>query len=143
MNDALLLPRRVERSGAKPWPYQPKPLDDELLSSFIARLAAGLGMKPITFLNSIMGSRKNLLAQDLDNFAPANLVKSLATGCAVNEDVLTRCTLASFEGAINHNHNKRGRNPPCGLSRTRPRPRISLTPGRCTRGWRIGFALIR
>tara|TARA_Y100000815_G_scaffold248849_1_gene250274 strand:+ start:4982 stop:6172 length:1191 start_codon:yes stop_codon:yes gene_type:complete len=111
VNDAFLLPRRVERADAKPWPFRPKPLDDELLSSFIARLAAGLGMKPITFLNSIMGSRKNLLAQDLDNFAPANLVKSLATGCAVNEDALTRCTLASFEGAINHNHNKRGRNP--------------------------------
>lgn len=58
-----------------------------------------------------MGSRKNLLAQDLDNFAPANLVKRLAIGCGIDEEALTGCTFVSFKGAINHNHNKRGRNP--------------------------------
>ena len=111
MSDIFLLPRRVERADAKSWPYRPKPLADELLTSFIARLADGLGMKPITFLNSIMGSRKNLLAQDLDNFAPANLIERISSGCGVEKDRLASCTLGTFQGALNHNHNKRGRNP--------------------------------
>jgi len=111
VNEAFLLPRRSERGDIKLWPFRPKPLDDELLSSFIGRLSVGLGMKPITFLNSIMGSRKNLLAQDLDNFAPPNLVMRLAAGCDVDQDELLRCTFTSFQGALNHNHNKRGRNP--------------------------------
>lgn len=111
MNEAFLLPRHVERATAKPWPFRPKPLNGELLSSFIARLAQGLGMRPITFLNSIMGSRKNLLAQDLDNFAPVKLATRLSQGCDVEEKALLNCTLVTFQGALSHNHNKRGRNP--------------------------------
>lgn len=151
MNDALLLPRRVERSKAKAWPFRPKPVPGELLSSYIARIAGGLGMKPITFLNSIMGSRKNLLAQDLDNFGPAKLVQRISEGCEVEAEAIAACTLPSLEGLLIHNLKKKGRNawilPTTVDNCTRHRPGLQFCPA-CLREekphfrmvWRLAFA---
>ena len=153
MKDALLLPRRVEQAEAKVWPYRPKPIPGELVSSYIARIANGLGMQPITFLNSIMGSRKNLLAQDLDNFCPSNLVQRIAEGCDVEPEAITECTLPSFEGLLIHNLKKKGRNawilPTTVDNCMRLRPGLQFCP-RCLAEerphfrmmWRLAFATI-
>lgn len=111
MTENALGPREAEMRDVKPWPFRPTPLDGELLSSFISRLAHGHGMKPVTFLNSIMGSRKNYLAQDLDNFAPPHLANRLALGCEIDPKAIRDCTLFSFEGNLNLHYNKQGRNP--------------------------------
>lgn len=150
MNASLLTPRQVERNQTRPWPFRPKPMDGELLSSFISRLSAGFFMRPITFLNSIMGSRKNLLAQDLDNFGPDKLLQRLSNGCQIDVTTLRACTLASFQGLVNVNHNKRGRNPwvlPTTVdNNVRLRPGLQFCP-LCLRDekpyfrkiWRLGF----
>lgn len=150
MSGYEILPRKIERAEARNWPYRPRPLENELLSSFIFRLSEGHGVKPITFLNSVMGSRKNLLAQDIDNFAPQTLIERLSTGCEIPVDDLERCVLDAYAGTLNRNHNKRGRNPwvlPITIDNNRRhRPGLQFCPD-CLRAdrahfrqqWRLAF----
>lgn len=150
MTDLLLLPREVERRSQALWPFRPRPAPDELLSSFLFRLAQGHGVRPIVFLNSILGSRKNLMAQDLDNFAPANLVARLSRGCGLSEAEIEACTIGGPVAAMNLNHNKRGRNawtlPMTVDNNSRHRPGLQFCPI-ClvddrpiyVRRWRLAF----
>ncbi|BBC70902.1 conserved hypothetical protein [Altererythrobacter sp. B11] len=105
-----LTPRR-RHLELPPWPYQPKPQPDELLSSYLCRLAAGMDLKPITFLNTIFGSRKNLLAQDLDNYAPDRIIERISIGTQRSPDEIAACTLPSLVGTLLTTHNPKGRNP--------------------------------
>ena len=105
-----LIPRRRHRE-IPPWPYQPVPQEGELLSSYLCRLATGMDMKPITFLNTVFGSKKNLLCQDLDNHAPERIIERIAMGTQRPLDEITACTLPSFVGTLLVRHNPRGRNP--------------------------------
>lgn len=106
----ILLPARPAKA-IRPWPYQPRPLPDELLSSYMVRLALGMDLKPITFLNTVWGSSRNLLAQDLDNFVPHRVVSRIETGARIDADAVHGMTLASYVGTLLANHNPRGRNP--------------------------------
>lgn len=106
-----LLPKRPPRPVIRPWPFQPRPLPDELLSSYLCRLAVGMDLKPITFLNTVFGSAKNLLAQDLDNFAPARIVERVALGTLRDPEEIAACTLRAYTGTLLTTHNPRGRNP--------------------------------
>lgn len=109
LTEQLLPRRRIE--AIAPWPYQPAPLPDELLSSFLCRLAVGMDLKPITFLNTVFGSRKNLLAQDLDNHAPERIIERVSAGTQRSGYELADCTLPSYVGTLLTTHNPRGRNP--------------------------------
>lgn len=84
----MLLPKRRPKPSVAPWPYRPRPLPDELLSSYLCRLALGMDLKPISFLNTVFGSARNLLAQDLDNFAPPRIVRRVAHGVQRDPDVI-------------------------------------------------------
>lgn len=106
-----LLPKRRPTPTIQPWPFRPQPQPDELLSSYLCRLAVGMDMKPITFLNTVFGSAKNLLAQDLDNFAPDRIVQRIAIGAMRPPAEIEACTLRALTGTLFTNHNLRGRNP--------------------------------
>lgn len=106
-----LLLRTRPKLKVEPWPFRPSPLNDELLSSYLCRLAVGMDMKPITFLNTVFGSAKNLLAQDLDNFAPARIVERLSLGTLRGQNEFYACTLAAYAGVLLTIHNPKGRNP--------------------------------
>jgi hypothetical protein len=106
----MLLPARP-RVTVRPWPYQPRPLPDELLSSYLVRLALGMDLKPITFLNTVWGSARNLLAQDLDNFVPERVAARIEAGAGIDADSLQTMVLSSYAGTLLTSHNPRGRNP--------------------------------
>lgn len=106
-----LLPRPRPKPVIHPWPFRPQPLPDELLSSYLCRLAVGMDLKPVTFLNTVFGSAKNLLAQDLDNFAPDRIVERVAVGTLREPDEIAGCTLRAYTGTLLTTHNVRGRNP--------------------------------
>lgn len=106
----MLLPTRPSRT-ARPWPYQPRPLPDELLSSYMVRLALGMDLKPITFLNTVWGSARNLLAQDLDNFVPQRIASRIEAGAGIKADAVRSMALSSYVGTLLTSHNPRGRNP--------------------------------
>ncbi|MEO7692220.1 MAG: TniQ family protein [Sphingomonas sp.] len=95
----------------RPWPYRPRPLPDELLSSYMVRLALGMDLKPITFLNTVWGSARNLLAQDLDNFVPQRVAARIEVGAGVNPEEIKAMALPDYVGTLLTSHNARGRNP--------------------------------
>ncbi|ATY30614.1 TniQ family protein [Sphingomonas psychrotolerans] len=105
-----LLPTQAG-TASRPWPYQPRPLPDELLSSYMVRLALGMDLKPITFLNTVWGSTRNLLAQDLDNFVPHRIAARIQMGARIQLDAVHSMTLPSYVGTLLTSHNPRGRNP--------------------------------
>jgi hypothetical protein len=104
-----LLP--IRRRAGSAWPYRPRPLPDELLTSYLLRLASGLDLRPPRFLSAVWGSSRSLLNQDLDNYAPPHIATRIAAGTCITLDEVEQMTLASYAGTLLLNHNHRGRNP--------------------------------
>ena len=146
----MLLPAQPWKT-VRPWPYQPRPLTDELLSSYLVRLALGMDLKPITFLNTVWGSARNLLAQDLDNFVPQRVAARIEAGAGVCPDELQSMALSSYAGTLLTSHNPRGRNPwllPITIDNNRRhRPGLQFCPiclatdsaPYFRKRWRVGF----
>lgn len=151
MPTEMLLPKRHPKPSITPWPYRPRPLPDELLSSYLCRLALGMDLKPISFLNTVFGSAKNLLAQDLDNFAPDRIIERLKLGVLRDPQEFTACTLRAYTGTLFTTHNPRGRNPwllPTTIdNNVRRRPGLQFCPACLAsnatpyfrRRWRLAF----
>ena len=83
---------------------RPRPLDDELFTSWLVRLAWSNGEKLHSFCYRRLGAVRSLWHRDLDRFAnPATLaLAGVATG--IPADRLFATTLASYEGAIYEHH---------------------------------------
>ena len=82
------------------WPIRYKPLPDELLSSWLVRLAHGHGLKVQTFCNLIFGNRHQVWNRDVDRLAPPWLVETLAMHTGTPIDVAYDTTLKAFEGIL-------------------------------------------
>ena len=82
------------------WPIRYKPLPDELLSSWLVRLAHGHGLKVQTFCNLIFGNRRQVWNRDIDRLAPSWLVETLAQRTGTSIEVARRTTLQVFEGTL-------------------------------------------
>lgn len=61
------------------WPIRYKPLPDELLSSWLVRLAHGHGLKVQTFCNLIFGNKLQVWNRDIDRLAPEWLIAELSS----------------------------------------------------------------
>lgn len=90
------------------WPIHLKPLPDELLSSWLVRLAHGHGLKLQTFSSLVFGRDKSIWNRDIDMLAPDWLLSRLAecTGASVHEVFDT--TLRSYEGVLYEHHQPNG-----------------------------------
>lgn len=136
---------------AKKWPYRPRPRPNELLTSYLIRIANGLEIKPISFLNAAWGSRQSLLDQDLDNYAPNHVIALLGKGVGVEPDAVHAMTLFEFEGRLNETHIPIGRKawimPTTVASNNRKRPGMQFCPTCLARDerpylrrtWRMAF----
>jgi len=82
------------------WPIRYKPLEDELLSSWIVRLAHGHGMKAQTFCNNIFGSSQQVWNRDIDRLAPNWVLDELAKRTGTAPSAVFATTLRSYEGSI-------------------------------------------
>jgi hypothetical protein len=91
------------------WPYRPRPLPDELLSSYVTRCAQALYVKPITLLNASLGSRQSLFSQDIDNYANELIVDRIASACLLDAAVVRGMTLAAYEGLLQPDYFPNGR----------------------------------
>lgn len=82
------------------WPAHPKPLPDELLSSWLVRIARANGLKLQTFCVQVFGHERQLWNRDIDRLAPAWLLRSLAqhTGTPLRRVVDT--TLLRYQGLL-------------------------------------------
>lgn len=90
------------------WPIHFKPLPDELLSSWLVRLAHSHGLKVQTFCNLIFGNRLQVWNRDIDRLAPEWLITELSdrTGATIKQVMDT--TLQSYHGVVYHRHRTSG-----------------------------------
>lgn len=77
------------------WPIRYKPLPDELLSSWLVRLAHGHGLKVQTFCNLMFGNRRQVWNRDIDRLAPDWLVEALALHTGTPMELARRTTRSS------------------------------------------------
>lgn len=84
----------------KLWPVHPAPQDDELLSSWMVRLAHGNGFKVQAFYSEELGRNAALWNRDIDRCARENLIERLADRTGRIPDDIKRLTLHSLEGFL-------------------------------------------
>ena len=82
------------------WPVHPKPLSDELLSSWLVRLAHANGQKVQTFCKVIFGNRRQIWNRDIDRLAPGWLIETLSRYTAAPADAVYQSTLRTYEGTL-------------------------------------------
>ncbi|AYQ27484.1 hypothetical protein DT070_05230 [Polaromonas sp. SP1] len=82
------------------WPVRYKPLPDELLSSWLVRLANGNGLKVQTFCNLIFGNSRQVWNRDVDRLAPSWLVAELSARTGTPLDTAQATTLRVYEEVL-------------------------------------------
>ncbi|WP_184711672.1 TniQ family protein [Comamonas odontotermitis] len=92
--------RQEPKANTQLWPIRYKPLPDELLSSWLVRLAHGHGMKVQTFCNLIFGNRRQVWNRDIDRLAPGWLVETLSVHTGTPIEIARKTTLQVFEGTL-------------------------------------------
>jgi hypothetical protein len=81
------------------WPSRPAPLAGESLTSWLLRTAQGNGLDAEEFCHAVW-PHANLLARDLDKFAPEFVVQTLAQATGTPWPQAWRTTLRSLEGVL-------------------------------------------
>ena len=82
------------------WLYHPKPLPDELLSSWLVRIAHGHGMKLQTFCRVALGQGQAMWLRDIDRQAPDWLVRALSKHTGVGIRTIIRASLLAYKGVL-------------------------------------------
>lgn len=82
------------------WPAHPKPLPDELLSSWLMRTAHANGLRLQTFCNLIFGGRRQVWNRDIDRLGPTWLVSTMAACTGTPWPIAYETTLRTFEGVL-------------------------------------------
>lgn len=82
--------------SGKLWPAHPKPLPDELLSSWIVRLAEANGIKLETMTHLMFGSYLLPWNRDIDRLAPKWLLKGICAHTGASYWDAYRATLARY-----------------------------------------------
>ncbi|MDP2762634.1 MAG: TniQ family protein [Sideroxyarcus sp.] len=82
------------------WPIHPPPQDDELLSSWMVRLAHGNCYKVHDFYCQHFGRERNIWNRDIDHFSPDWLLDGLSKHTGLSVEQLNRLTLKSLEGVV-------------------------------------------
>jgi hypothetical protein len=80
------------------WPIRHRPLPDELLSSWLVRLAHGHGLKVQTLCNLTFGNKQQVWNRDIDRLAPLWLINELCQRTDTPFDVAWNTTLRAYEG---------------------------------------------
>lgn len=80
------------------WPIRYKPHSDELLSSWLVRLARGHGLHVQTFCNLIFGNQLQVWNRDIDRLGPDWIVDVLSEHTGTPLEVARGTTLRTFEG---------------------------------------------
>lgn len=82
--------------SGKLWPAHPKPLPDELLSSWIVRIAEANGVKLETMTHLLFGSYLLPWNRDIDRLAPKWLLKGICAHTGTSYWDAYRTTLAGY-----------------------------------------------
>jgi len=89
------------------FPVHVQPLEDELLSSWLVRIARAHGARLHTFCD-VVWPKRQLWNRDLDKFAGPEIVGRLAAHTAVPYRRAFETTLSAYQGRLYERHNPRG-----------------------------------
>lgn len=81
-----------------------KPLEDELFSSWLVRLAWANGEKLHSFCRRRLGIVRNLWNHDIDRLSDANAIERSAAAVGAPIQRIFECTLAAYEGILYEHH---------------------------------------
>lgn len=90
------------------WPIHLKPLPDELLSSWIVRLAHAHGYKVQTMSSLLFGRSNTIWNRDIDRLAPAEVGEALIYATGVTIEQFEGTTLRAYEGTLMERHTANG-----------------------------------
>lgn len=82
------------------WPIHPHPLPDELLSSWMIRIAHGNGFKVHNFYAEFFGREKQIWNRDIDHHAPPWLLEALEERTGISRERIEQTTLRNFESWV-------------------------------------------
>jgi TniQ len=82
------------------WPIHPHPLPDELLSSWMIRIAHGNGSKVHNFYAEFFGREKQIWNRDIDHHAPPWLLEALEERTGVRRERIEQTTLRNLESWV-------------------------------------------
>lgn len=86
--------------SGKLWPAHPKPLPDELLSSWIVRIAAANGVKLNTLTRQLFGRDLTPWNRDIDRQAPEWLLKVICAQTGTPQERAYGTTLLGYQGRL-------------------------------------------
>lgn len=84
----------------KPWPVHPKPIEDELFTSWIFRASQGNGTKYFSLCYLTSPDYKAILSSPLDHVASEALAESYARRLKISADRAYQTTLSSYESIL-------------------------------------------
>ncbi len=136
------------------WPFHFKPLEDELLSIWLIRLAHAHGYKVEQLCTMLLGRGRRLWNSDVDKFQPPLLRDALKRVTGITDAQLDAASLHSFEGYISDYFNAQGGS--CWIvplhiyHRSRKSPGLSYCPTCLAndsvpyfrRAWRLSFVTV-
>jgi hypothetical protein len=82
------------------WPAHPRPLPDELLSSWLVRLAHANGYKTQSFYAFYLGRHAVLWNRDVDRSLPTTVIEDLGPRAAISPKNLEAMSLRNFNGHV-------------------------------------------
>uniref|UniRef100_Q31F36 TniQ domain-containing protein n=1 Tax=Hydrogenovibrio crunogenus (strain DSM 25203 / XCL-2) TaxID=317025 RepID=Q31F36_HYDCU len=92
----------------KLWPVHPHPYPNELLSSWLVRIAHANGEKVQTFTHQEFGVNKQVWNRDIDRLAPEWLLERLSEKTATSIEVVRQTTLKHYKGTLFHHSTHSG-----------------------------------
>ena len=82
------------------WLFRPKPLDDELLSSWLVRCSYANARKLHAFCTQVWGSRHHFWERDIDRASDIKVLAQLAESTNLPRHQVFKTTLAAYEGVL-------------------------------------------
>jgi TniQ len=115
------------------WPAFTPPREDELLSSWLVRLARNHGIKLQSFCNVVWPQRGNdVWTRDIDRFAHLDILREVSVKTAQSETRVRQTMIASYEGFLLERHTHKTNLKwilPLGIRSTiRTRPGVQFCP---------------
>jgi hypothetical protein len=89
-------------------PAHPHPKHDEILSSWVTRVAHAQGLKLQTFSSLVFGRDRTIWNRDIDKLAPDWMITKLSKCTGVSLQTVFGTTLRSYEGVLYEHHQPNG-----------------------------------
>ncbi|MFZ6778032.1 TniQ family protein [Undibacterium sp. Ji83W] len=91
-------------------PIRPRPLEDEILSSWLIRIGFHNGLTPIQLSYHLIGDR-SLVGIEVDRIPPQNFLNSVVAHTGATEDEVLKMAFSKYEDNINLRFEKHGNIP--------------------------------